>query len=248
MSRRTPSEMRQCGRSSSPVRVADSASAAMRMRRGPRRKRRLRSRNAGGDVAQPGYGTFARIRCEFRVSLRAVETGDRGNQRARRWRRSRACVFRGPAVRGRRNQDDDGARQAQFPAEYGLSWLLPRMIGLTRANELLLTSRAFTQRRRWRSGLINARVSRRHAASRNYALTREPDRDGVAEFSASNALAGVPRSAARRRASVHDSERLLERDDARAGLRAKESLRSWRSEHPAVATTRDDSVSGHPPA
>ncbi len=30
-----------------------------------------------------------------------------------------------------------------LPAEYGLSWLLPRMIGLTRANELLLTSRAF---------------------------------------------------------------------------------------------------------
>ncbi len=34
-----------------------------------------------------------------------------------------------------------------LPAEYGLSWLLPRMIGLTRANELLLTSRAFFVRR-----------------------------------------------------------------------------------------------------
>src|SRR6516165_9453891 len=30
-----------------------------------------------------------------------------------------------------------------LPAELGLSWLLPRMIGLTRANELLLTSRVF---------------------------------------------------------------------------------------------------------
>mgnify|MGYP006089162285 FL=1 len=30
-----------------------------------------------------------------------------------------------------------------LPAEYGLSWLLPRMIGLTRANDLLLSSRKF---------------------------------------------------------------------------------------------------------
>jgi enoyl-CoA hydratase/carnithine racemase len=30
-----------------------------------------------------------------------------------------------------------------LPAEYGLSWLLPRLIGLTRANELLLSSRIF---------------------------------------------------------------------------------------------------------
>ena len=31
-----------------------------------------------------------------------------------------------------------------LPAEYGLSWLLPRLVGLTRANDLLLSSRVFT--------------------------------------------------------------------------------------------------------
>ncbi len=30
-----------------------------------------------------------------------------------------------------------------MPAEYGMSWVLPRLVGLTRANELLLTSRVF---------------------------------------------------------------------------------------------------------
>jgi enoyl-CoA hydratase/carnithine racemase len=42
-----------------------------------------------------------------------------------------------------------------FPAEYGLSWLLPRMIGLTRANELLLSSRRFSSEEALSLGLIN---------------------------------------------------------------------------------------------
>ncbi len=43
-----------------------------------------------------------------------------------------------------------------LPAEYGLSWLLPRMIGLTRANELLLTSRVFLAEEALALGLVNA--------------------------------------------------------------------------------------------
>ena len=42
-----------------------------------------------------------------------------------------------------------------LPAEYGLSWLLPRMIGLTRANELLLSSRVFTAEEALAMGLVN---------------------------------------------------------------------------------------------
>jgi enoyl-CoA hydratase/carnithine racemase len=42
-----------------------------------------------------------------------------------------------------------------LPAEYGLSWLLPRMIGLTRANELLLTSRVFIAEEALDWGLLN---------------------------------------------------------------------------------------------
>jgi enoyl-CoA hydratase/carnithine racemase len=45
-----------------------------------------------------------------------------------------------------------------LPAEYGLSWLLPRMIGLTRANELLLSSRILEAEEALALGLVN-RVS-----------------------------------------------------------------------------------------
>jgi len=42
-----------------------------------------------------------------------------------------------------------------LPPEYGLSWILPRHIGLTRAMDLLLTSRAFTTDEAYEMGLIN---------------------------------------------------------------------------------------------
>lgn len=46
-----------------------------------------------------------------------------------------------------------------LPAEYGLSWLLPRMIGLTRANDLLLSSRVFTAEEAEAFGLVNQVVA-----------------------------------------------------------------------------------------
>jgi enoyl-CoA hydratase/carnithine racemase len=45
-----------------------------------------------------------------------------------------------------------------LPAEYGLSWLLPRLIGLTRANDLLLSSRTFLAEEALELGLVNAVV------------------------------------------------------------------------------------------
>jgi enoyl-CoA hydratase/carnithine racemase len=43
-----------------------------------------------------------------------------------------------------------------LPAEAGLSWLLPRLIGLSRANELLLSSRVFLAEEAERIGLVTA--------------------------------------------------------------------------------------------
>lgn len=43
-----------------------------------------------------------------------------------------------------------------LPAEYGLSWLLPRLIGLGRANELLLSSRVFRSEEAETMGLVVA--------------------------------------------------------------------------------------------
>ena len=45
-----------------------------------------------------------------------------------------------------------------FPAEYGLSWLLPRIVGLGRANDLLLTSRVFMSDEAYEMGLVNRLV------------------------------------------------------------------------------------------
>ena len=42
-----------------------------------------------------------------------------------------------------------------LPAEYGLSWVLPRLVGLGRANDLLLTSRVFWSEEALAMGLVN---------------------------------------------------------------------------------------------
>ena len=42
-----------------------------------------------------------------------------------------------------------------LPAEYGLSWVLPRLVGLGRANDLLLTSRVFYAEEALAMGLVN---------------------------------------------------------------------------------------------
>ena len=47
-----------------------------------------------------------------------------------------------------------------FPAEYGLSWVLPKLIGLGRANDLLYTSRVFMSDEAFEFGLINYLVPR----------------------------------------------------------------------------------------
>lgn len=42
-----------------------------------------------------------------------------------------------------------------FPAEFGVSWVLPRIVGLTHANDLLLSSRVFTAEEALAMGFLN---------------------------------------------------------------------------------------------
>ena len=60
-----------------------------------------------------------------------------------------------------------------FPAEYGLSWLLPRLIGLPRANDLLLTSRIFTSDEALTLGLVNRIVEPELLMQETYAYVRQ---------------------------------------------------------------------------
>jgi len=67
-----------------------------------------------------------------------------------------------------------------FPAEFGLSWVLPRIVGLTHANDILLSSRVFTAEEAQAMGFLNrivpaeALMGEVMAYARNLAQTVAP--------------------------------------------------------------------------
>lgn len=59
-----------------------------------------------------------------------------------------------------------------LPAEYGLSWMLPRIMGLGRANDILLTSRVFTSDEALTLGFVNALFEPEDLLKETYAYVR----------------------------------------------------------------------------
>ncbi len=59
-----------------------------------------------------------------------------------------------------------------LPAEYGLSWMLPRIVGLGRANDWLLTSRVFMSDEAYQFGFVNTLVQLEELLPETYAYTR----------------------------------------------------------------------------
>ena len=59
-----------------------------------------------------------------------------------------------------------------LPAEYGLSWMLPRIVGLGRANDLLLTSRVFTSDEAYSLGFVNALYAADELMEKTYEYVR----------------------------------------------------------------------------
>ena len=111
-----------------------------------------------------------------------------------------------------------------FPAEYGLSWVLPRIVGLTHANDLLLTSRIFTAEEALAMGFLNAVLPAEALMDhvRDYARTLA---HSVAPGSARETKRQIYRDQHRSAAeAVSDAERLLDemaRDpDYREGVKA----------------------------
>ena len=98
-----------------------------------------------------------------------------------------------------------------LPAEYGLSWLLPRMIGLTRANELLLSSRIFLAEEAGELGLVNKvlppdeLMPYTYEYARNLAATISP---GSLRETKRQIYSDLHRDAA---TSVRDSRELIDR-------------------------------------
>lgn len=60
-----------------------------------------------------------------------------------------------------------------LPAEYGLSWLLPRLIGLGRANDLLLSSRIVLAEEAFDLGLVNRVLPSEELLDATYAYARD---------------------------------------------------------------------------
>lgn len=74
------------------------------------------------------------------------------------------------AVRGAKLTTAHG--RLGLPAEFGLSWLLPRLIGLSRANELLLSSRVFLTDEAAELGLIHKLCSNEELMPAVYAYAQ----------------------------------------------------------------------------
>jgi enoyl-CoA hydratase/carnithine racemase len=112
-----------------------------------------------------------------------------------------------------------------FPVEYGLSWLLPRIIGLARANDILLSSRVFLAEEALEMGFVNQVHDQATLMDAVYdyaglmAATVSP---GSLRESRRQIYSDQHRSLAE---SVADSERLL-REMARH-LDYAEGLRAW---------------------
>ncbi|WP_374533298.1 enoyl-CoA hydratase-related protein [Phenylobacterium sp.] len=97
-----------------------------------------------------------------------------------------------------------------FPAEFGLSWVLPRIVGLTHANDILLSSRIFTAQEADRMGFLNELVEPEELmpAVMDYARRLA---DSVAPGSARETKRQIYRDQHRDAAdAVTEAERLLE--------------------------------------
>ncbi len=111
-----------------------------------------------------------------------------------------------------------------LPAEYGLSWLLPRLIGLAKANDLLLSSRVFMSEEAMEMGLLNGLHPAGELLPRVYEYARELV-DHVAPTSLAATKRQIYADLHRDVASaVDDSERRLEAmtgsADFREGVKA----------------------------
>lgn len=111
-----------------------------------------------------------------------------------------------------------------LPAEYGLAWLLPRLIGVTRANDLLLSSRVVLAEEAAEMGLVNAVLPAEELLPHTYDYARRL----IATVSPSSMretkrqlYAGLHGDAA---SAVRESARLMDRmmrePDYREGVRA----------------------------
>jgi len=118
-----------------------------------------------------------------------------------------------------------------FPAEFGLSWVLPRIVGLTHANDILLSSRVFTAEEAMTMGFLNRIVPAERLMDEVLAYARDLART-VAPGSARETKRQIYRDLHRDAAhSVRAAEALLEQMAREPDY--KEGVKAWMEKRPA---------------
>jgi len=118
-----------------------------------------------------------------------------------------------------------------FPAEFGLSWVLPRIVGLTHANDILLSSRMFTAEEAMAMGFLNRIIPSDRlmdevmAYARNIAVSVAP---GSARETKRQIYRDLHRDAA---TSVKAAEALLVEMSREPDYR--EGVKAWMEKRPA---------------
>ena len=150
-----PRPTRRCGPSSSPARAAASAPA-------PTPRRSTATSQAGGydpgtpdELARPGYGVRAEYDHAFafhfgmRLPVIAAVNGPAAGVGLVL---ACYCDVRFAAAGAKLTTS---AGRLGLPAEYGLSWVLPRLVGIGHAADLLISSRVVEAEEAARMGLVN---------------------------------------------------------------------------------------------
>lgn len=125
------------------------------------------------DIATPGYGTAEEFNAAFayhfglRKPIVAAMNGPAAGVGL-----ALACFtdlrFAVPGVKF-----TTAHGKLNLPAEYGLSWMLPRIMGLGRANDILLTSRVFTSDEALELGFVNQLFPAEELMSRTYDFVKQ---------------------------------------------------------------------------
>jgi enoyl-CoA hydratase/carnithine racemase len=126
----------------------------------------------GSDLAMPGYGVRPEFDADFAYHFgltKPVVAAVNGAAAGVGFALACFCDLRFAAA-GAKLTTSHG--RLGLPAEFGLSWLLPRLIGLTRAADLLLSSRVVLAEEAAAMGLVNAVVPGDELMAHSYDYAR----------------------------------------------------------------------------
>ena len=175
----------------------------------------------GDDVAMPGYGVRPEFDADFASQFgipKPIIAAVNGPAAGVGLVLACYCDLRF-AAQGAKLTTSHG--RLGLPAEYGLSWLLPRLVGVTRAADLLLSSRVVLAEEAERLGSGQPGAAAGRAAGLHLRLRRAARHGDRAVLAGRDQAAALPRPARRRRLVGARRRRPHGRHDAGRRLRRR---------------------------